>query len=238
MWVETDGDVLVNAKPVDLSASAAMLSLVNITSNASADQTYNNVFLAGRQLALPYIDGTQAEVVYHLRNDGPDTDVTPCFTVYDAFSNQELTSVTRDVIRLPGQGAVTPLGVSVSHTLSASGVMYCTLTTDPQYTSVYLQPIPFLDNRNETATLGETTYLFYVSGNTSGIDRAQAVGAPVLVSGRRGTLCITAASTRRVGVYGTGGQLVARPLCPAGQTVTVPLPPGLYVVAGKKVAVY
>ena len=72
---------------------------------------------------------------------------------------------------------------------------------------------------------------------TTGISDVSATEGDLTVSTGRGTMTLTAASATRYATYTVGGQLVARGMLGAGETRSLAVPAGVYVVNNCKVVV-
>jgi sialidase-1 len=72
---------------------------------------------------------------------------------------------------------------------------------------------------------------------TTGISDVSAAEGDLTVSTGHGTMTLTAASATRYATYTVGGQLVARGMLGAGETRSLAVPAGVYVVNNQKVVV-
>ena len=72
---------------------------------------------------------------------------------------------------------------------------------------------------------------------TTGISDVSATEGDLMVSVGHGTMTLTAASATRYATYTVGGQLVARGMLGAGETRSLAVPAGVYVVNNCKVVV-
>lgn len=244
VWVTAGDNTLVEPLLVEEEdPRVPRLTLVGITTNET--NLMGGLTVAGRGIAIPYIDDDRALITCHVRNDGYAAAGSFGFHATNPFTG-EVKRVWQLTKELAGDGTVTPIQFSVPASVATSGcVMVYFYGTDEEVplTYGYEQCIHYVDNIYDDSDVyrpGKGYYLYAITGNPTGIlTPADASGAApeLMVSAQPGRLVVTAHRARSVDVFGIQGQRMATVQCAAGVPQTICLPPGLYVVDGRKVAV-
>ena len=95
-----------------------------------------------------------------------------------------------------------------------------------------------MDIENSGYRLDMGTNWYYLAGKPTGIASPESSPSDALtVEGGHGQITLSAQKAQTVSVFSVSGQQVAARRVAAGETVTVALPSGIYVVNGKKVVV-
>lgn len=199
-------------------------------------------YLQGNRVVMPVVDGDEAVVKYELQNNGPTRTAVnlPLYvTTYAADGDRNVTSIGK-TCTLEGNGAINEL----EYRFKASDIgeypsFTCQLANSDlgliDYSKIDESRIYLVDDDTYFSIFLDILYGYFDTDPTS-------IAAPTTVAGMqvmagKGCLSIRADKAQLIDVYNLAGQTVRRLSLQAGNTTTVNLPSGIYVIGNKKVMV-
>lgn len=248
LWLKTDksqGDaLLVSGQRFEL-AKQGVPSLV-LESVAANNNPYANeeerAFYYGNRVQVPRVDDDRLVLQYRVRNDGEDYYGRVYFNVSTGSADGGNQTSSVDVL-FKGNGAVQPFSASVDRSDYSNHLIVTTFWLDESdgYSLAFAQEPHWyllMDIENSGYRLDMGTNWYYLAGKPTGIASPESSPSDALtVEGGHGQITLSAQKAQTVSVFSVSGQQVAARRVAAGETVTVALPSGIYVVNGKKVVV-
>lgn len=248
LWLKTDksqGDaLLVSGQRFELGKQGVpnlVLESVTANNNPYANEE-ERAFYYGNRVQVPRVDDDKLVVQYRVRNDGEDYFGRVYFNVSTGSADDGSNTSSVDVL-FKGNGAVQPFSASIDRSDVVNPLIVTTFWLDNSdgYSLAFAQEPHWyllMDIANCGYECDMNTNWYYVAGKPTGISAPDAgTSHGLVVVGGRGQITISAQKAQTVSVFSVSGQQVAARRVAAGETVTVDLSSGIYVVNGKKVVV-
>ncbi len=245
LWIEdaNTGVDLVDAMQFGaVQGGTPSLTLVKVTSNASDEYETEKAYYSTYQVKLPKVKDDQLTVTYDIRNDGGSA---YCDWTIVGFNCQTLRSGASRAgnTLFPGNGTVTAITASFTPEEIGCNSILCELysitdtSTNEEYDISVAAPERQIYAADNTGyfRMSAIDFVAYVEGASTGIETVGSNEASV--RGGHGQIDVTVDRNSTVIVYRLTGQRVAAVKAMAGQTVSIPVAAGVYIVNGTKVAV-
>ena len=244
LYNEENDKVLVDGQEIDVKENEnIMFKLLSKSINLKEDVFERELaYLQGYRVAMPVVDGDEAVVKYELQNNGPTRTAVnlPLYvTTYAADGDHNVTSIGK-TCTLEGNGAINELEYRFKASdLGEYPSFTCQLANSDlgliDYSKIDESRIYLVDNDTYFSIFLDILYGYFDTDPTS-------IAAPTTVAGMqvmagKGSLSIRADKAQLIDVYNLAGQTVRRLSLQAGNTTTVNLPSGIYVIGNKKVMV-
>lgn len=242
--VEND-KVLVDGQEIDVKENENIkFKLLSKSINLKQDVFERELaYLQGYRVAMPVVDGDEAVVKYELQNNGPTRTAVNLplnVTTYAADGDYNVTLIGK-TCTLEGNGAVNELEYRFKAAdLGEYPSFTCQLANNNlgliDYSQIGESRIYLVDDDTYFSIFLDILYGYFDTDPTS-ITAAPTTFAGLQIMGGKGSLSIRADKAQLVDVYNLAGQTVRRLSLQAGNTTTVNLPSGIYVIGNKKVMV-
>lgn len=245
LYNEENDKVLVDGQEIDVKENENIkFKLLSKSINLKEDVFERELaYLQGYRVAMPVVDGDEAVVKYELQNNGPTRTAVylPLYvTTYAADGDRNVTSIGK-TCTLEGNGAINEL----EYRFKASDIgeypsFTCQLANSDlgliDYSKIDESRIYLVDNDTYFSIFLDILYGYFDTDPTSITAVPTAMGGLQVMAGK-GSLSIRADKAQLIDVYNLAGQTVRRLSLQAGNTTTVNLPSGIYVIGNKKVMV-
>lgn len=234
--------LVVNAERLTAKAPQKMdLAVVSISTNATpGDYETEQATYFGNQVKLPRVNDEKVVFTYGVRNNGGKGSITYAIFGYNGDTGAGQGKYVTE--ELMGHGAITYLAQEFtpsmigSHSIMAQIKYFESDGWTALPSEVSSQKVERV-NSSYSWNLGDNVRMVYVTGVASSIASVSADDASLYIIGGKGQVEVRSDKARTLPIYNIGGQKIAELHLGAGEMQTQSLPAGIYVIAGKKIAV-